>query len=545
MDAIPKQNDALTLPGHSDWVSGVDFAPDGRHLASCSDDGTIKLWDPRKGHCMRTLRGHKCLVLTIQHSPDGELLASGSNDHTIRLWNVRTGMCEHATPPYSSRSEKGKQGHKAGVASVSFSKDGNYLAAGDRMWTIRVWNPRTGEYVRTMVGHVGWISSVDYSPDGRYILAGCHDATIGLWEPISGDCVHAFKRHTSLVFSVKFSPCGKYVVSGSHDKRVNLWSMETGEIVRSMVGHRKAVRAVAFSPRGEYIASGSYDHTIRLWETRSGNCVRVLEGHTAYVHCLAFSPDGKTLASGSYDETVKLWDISDLNDSDPGDGSDIAGIRDTEPNRGPASRFFDQVSGLGDSDKLVGADARPMTETSKFLAQPSSVWQPKAFNTKILALGARTSRISAHLGAFKTLCRSRLAGRSVMGVATNLLSFLPAVQTRLSLASSGRLLRPAVESLETQPARAMSSTLWKPHSEQNVSVAWHYLGATHQRISPCRHSSALTAAAAAAGGAAGAIHKPHALRTPCPKCRITYTCRITIEYCITLSCGILVECVIA
>ena len=34
-----------TFEGHTDWVNSVAFSPDGKLLASGSDDGTIKLWN--------------------------------------------------------------------------------------------------------------------------------------------------------------------------------------------------------------------------------------------------------------------------------------------------------------------------------------------------------------------------------------------------------------------------------------------------------------------------------------------------------------------
>jgi WD40 repeat protein len=76
-----------TLTGHTDWVLSVAFSPDGRLLASGSDDETIKLWEVASGSLVRTLTGHTHWVRSVAFSPDGRLLASGSYKE-IKLWDI-------------------------------------------------------------------------------------------------------------------------------------------------------------------------------------------------------------------------------------------------------------------------------------------------------------------------------------------------------------------------------------------------------------------------------------------------------------------------
>ncbi|MDJ0900539.1 MAG: TIR domain-containing protein, partial [Xenococcus sp. MO_188.B8] len=77
---------------HSDSVLAVKFHPNPEKtiIASASVDKTIKLWqwDGNKVilRTPETLMGHSAAVESIDFSPDGKTLASGSNDRTVILW---------------------------------------------------------------------------------------------------------------------------------------------------------------------------------------------------------------------------------------------------------------------------------------------------------------------------------------------------------------------------------------------------------------------------------------------------------------------------
>jgi hypothetical protein len=69
-------------------VRSVSFSPDGKHVASGSEDKTVKVWNVSTGECVTTLKGHSSYVISVSFSPDGTSIVSGSDDNTVKIWST-------------------------------------------------------------------------------------------------------------------------------------------------------------------------------------------------------------------------------------------------------------------------------------------------------------------------------------------------------------------------------------------------------------------------------------------------------------------------
>ncbi len=77
-----------TYHGHSDAVLAVAWSPDGRRIASGSNDKTVQVWNAADGGNVYTYHGHFEYVYAVTWSPDGQRIASGSNDKTVQVWQA-------------------------------------------------------------------------------------------------------------------------------------------------------------------------------------------------------------------------------------------------------------------------------------------------------------------------------------------------------------------------------------------------------------------------------------------------------------------------
>ena len=299
------------MVGHTHAVTSITFISDGDRLASCSLDGTVRLWNACTGDAIESLivvadHTSQSIPTFLIISPNGRSIASCSGDalelskiqdvSPIRL--IRTNLNRHTKP----------------ITCIVFSPDSNRLASCSEDQTVWLWDVRKATAIGRLDGHTDFITAVVFSPDSAFLASCSKDMTLRLWDTEKASEIGAVESgHTAEIKSIALAGCENEhrLFSWSSDGTVVVWDVEKRNVIaRAFVG---SVTSVAFSPDGKHFASASL--VVRLWNAQTGDAIGdPLIDHDGRVDLVTFSPDSIRFASWGQEQTVKIWDVRATHD---------------------------------------------------------------------------------------------------------------------------------------------------------------------------------------------------------------------------------------
>jgi RNA polymerase sigma factor (sigma-70 family) len=209
------------LHGHSDWVSGVRFSPDGKTLASCGREG-IRLWDAATTKNLQVIKEPQADAPAPVFSPDGRLLAFSGQSGAIVLWDLAQGKESH----------RWDSGHALEFAAILFSPDGQMIASHSYS-EVRIWHTASGKQLKRFAPG-NFIETIAISPSGRVVAISQRQRTerwqatypITLWEVYSGQEIRQIDGPQGWAWALDFSPDGKLLATGGNDSTILLWDLQ-------------------------------------------------------------------------------------------------------------------------------------------------------------------------------------------------------------------------------------------------------------------------------------------------------------------------------
>jgi WD40 repeat protein len=311
-----------------DMFESVAWTPDGRTIIAASLFSDVIFWNVDTGQQIAALRAHAGNLSDLAVSPDGRLLATASEDNTAKLWDLGVFIESNAGEVVQYiESVVSDRGARAGVEAALLTKRISVSASA------------------TLQGHTGAIRQLAFSPDGRLLATAAADETVRLWEPATGQQLSVFHGHTGAVSCLAFAGDGRTLASGGNHAAIRLWDLQTGKArqapndgletrwrqegpksVTARVGGiafaplGETVRALAFSRDGRVLAVGGqqvYDDvstdSLTLWELETGKKLNRTSGQSLFVSGIAFADDGRSLIANAQNDygvgRVVLYDF--------------------------------------------------------------------------------------------------------------------------------------------------------------------------------------------------------------------------------------------
>jgi WD40 repeat protein/pSer/pThr/pTyr-binding forkhead associated (FHA) protein len=309
--------------GHDLSISGVAVAGDTPHVATWSEDQTVRIIDTSSAEVVQVLRGHRAAVTACAFSSTRPWIAAGAADGTVIVWNFVDGKV-------ISRLE----GHLRAVRTIVFDNETVFTAGDDR--TVKVWNAKNGrekeDYAlpdrrvsACFALDPGFVQANDYGVQLRDLSSETAVSEIEVNHPIlaasaSGEHVAVCSAEARLVWvtsgrsfeseTFPLSNVEDFSACAIDDDRTPAIGTVRGDVlVRSSRHHVHDARvsALAFAPGTPLLASAAWDGTLAVIDYRSPDVHHRIDAHDSRILALAVSPG--IAVTGSAAGTLRVWDL--------------------------------------------------------------------------------------------------------------------------------------------------------------------------------------------------------------------------------------------
>lgn len=244
-----------TRPLTSYSIRTLAWSNTGSRIATGAADRTVRVWNPDRPQLKYSteLRGHNGAISYVVWNPTNDYeLASCSSDGTVRLWDVRS---------KTSRSEI-KTGNEP--FTMAWRPDGSVLMVGrkdDALLPIHFPADGGPPVAQPALPQKQQTNQTLFSHSGDELLVSIGTGSVNILRYPEMDLIETFNGHTSSCLCLDLDPTAKMIAIGGSDALISIWDTAEGFVRRGLDGMIGPVRSVGFSFDGAYVCGGSDEGT--------------------------------------------------------------------------------------------------------------------------------------------------------------------------------------------------------------------------------------------------------------------------------------------
>lgn len=292
---------AKVLDVHTAAINMATYSPDGKTIATASDDKTLGLWNA-DGTLAHRLEGHTDEVWRVFYSQDSKRVLSSSKDGTARIWDVETGKNLHTIRAGGPEVEWAEfVGDEKHVALMNCSKK-----------NVELHDLEKGTF-ETLPGQISCPGSLQVSPDAQY-LAYAGDKHVRLMD-LRTKTHRDFTNPAGGCAFVYMPPDGRHIACTGVGGFVSLWETKTGKIREVIPANRSpGYGAARFARDNRHFLMT--DHSVLRVLDLKTNTSQALNEHKGPIFSGFFSADSRKIVTTSFDRTTVVFDL-DKNTQQP------------------------------------------------------------------------------------------------------------------------------------------------------------------------------------------------------------------------------------
>jgi len=287
---------------HNDGIRDIVVSKNGKSLVSCSDDGTVKVYDFNDPENPLTLNTGTLDIISIRSvdiSGDGKNVTAGLYNGDIYFW-------KNISPETKPKVLKS---HNSVINSISFTKDDKSFVTASNDGTARIWNIEN-ETINSRLLYSGTAHITDISVDTaetHYALGTDKGEIIIIpADNLEDKTILHEDEHTKVTNLIWINKTE--LAAGYSSGKIRL--IKNGAFNEEFFAHQSGVTSLYYDHNYNRIISASYDGTIKIWNYENIKLEPIsLIKHNSWVYCVTSDPGGTKIISGGADKQIVITPI--------------------------------------------------------------------------------------------------------------------------------------------------------------------------------------------------------------------------------------------